>query len=162
MIRRRWKWLLVVVLVPLIFWGCERGVTTHWAGETDLEVGIAVRDADSNRPIAGARVEVHSAGAGENQEEEEVALVTNEDGMARNEYPNTRCFGTQSALLFTDTFVVYLPCWRYRVSASGYEPSEWLELDRQLQYQARRVGGRKSRLIIPVMLRRHSGGRDHD
>ena len=94
---------MVVVLVPLIFWGCERGVTTHWTGETDLEVGIAVRDADSYRPIAGARVEVPSADAGENQEE--VTLVTNEDGVARKRYRNTRCFGTQSALLFTDTFV---------------------------------------------------------
>jgi hypothetical protein len=58
---------------------------------------------------------------------------------------------------FTDTFVVHLPYWRFRVVADGYEPGEWTELDvPQYIRQARRAGPRKAKLVVPVSLhKRH-------
>jgi hypothetical protein len=61
--------------------------------------------------------------------------------------------GTQSGLWFTNTFVVHLPWWRFRVVAEGYEPGEWTVLDVPEHIrQARRAGPRRAKLVVPIAL----------
>ena len=54
---------------------------------------------------------------------------------------------------FTDTFVVHLPHWRYRVVAEGYVPTAWTYLDvPEQQQQVRRAGPGKASVVMPVSL----------
>lgn len=65
------------------------------------------------------------------------------------------CMGTKSPLLFEDTYVVHLPWWRFQVAATGYAPSDWVELDvPHYIHQARRVGPGKAKLVVPVSLQK--------
>jgi hypothetical protein len=129
MARRRWKRLLIgVIAVPLLVWGCDRVQMIHWVGGTDLEVEFSIADGAAGVPVPGARVEIHQDGGGfyEDQEERELLLVADEDGLARRECRRSMCFGTRSGLGFTDTFAVHLPNWRYRAAADGFETTEWV------------------------------------
>jgi hypothetical protein len=55
----------------------------------------------------------------------------------------------------TDSYAVYLPRWRFRVAAGGYEPTAWADLDvPEFRRQARTAGPQKARLVVPVELRR--------
>ena len=155
MVRRRWKRLLVAAVVLLLLvWGCDVVQTIGWVGFTDLEVEFAVTDADTGSPVAGTRVEVQSEGGFyEKLDKQEFVLVAGADGAARKECPNSMCFGTRSGLRFTDTFVVHLPWWRYRVFAEGYDPTEWNDLDvPELRRQVRRAGPGKAEFVVPVSM----------
>ncbi len=160
MARRWWKRLLVAALVlPLLVWGCDRLLAIHWVGSTDLEVEFAVTDAATGNPVPGARVEVQSEGGFYAEDfKQEFALTTDPGGLARRECARSMCYGTQSGLRFTDTFVVYLPFWRYRVLAEGFESSEWADLNvLELRRQVRRTGPRRAKLAVPVALhKRHA------
>jgi hypothetical protein len=155
MARRWWKWLLLVACtVPVLGWGCDRLQTTYWVGSTNLEVEFAVADAGSGDPIPGARVDIQSEGGfQEERDKQGFALVADPGGVARKECRNSMCFGTQSGLRFTDTYVVHLPWWRFRVTAPGYEPSEWVFLDApEYVRQAQRAGPRRAKLVAAVSL----------
>jgi hypothetical protein len=157
MARRSLKWLLIVLfVVPLLVWGCDRLQTIYWVGSTDLEVKFAIINADTGDPIPGARVEVHSEGGFyEERGKQEFDLVADASGVARKECRKSMCFGARSGLGFTDTFAVHLPWWRYRVSAEGFEPSEWAELDApEFRRRARRVGPGEAILVVPESLHR--------
>jgi hypothetical protein len=160
MARRWWKRLLVAaVVLPLLVWGCDRFQTIYWVGSTDLEVEFAVTDAATGGPLPGSRVEVQSEGGFYAEDfKQEFALTADAGGSARKECPRSMCFGTQSGLRFTDTFVVHLPFWRYRGVAEGYESSEWADLDvLELRRQVRRAGPGKAKLVVPVSLhKRHA------
>src|SRR5262249_23231041 len=114
--------------------------TVYWVGRTDLTVEFAVTDAASAQPVAGAVVEIHSEGGlYEERERREFRLITDAGGRASYACRDSMCFGTSG--LCTDTFSVHLPFWRFRVTAPGYEPGEWVELDApEYARQVQRLG----------------------
>jgi hypothetical protein len=158
--RRWWKRLLVAaVVLPLLMWGCDRVQIIYWVGHTDLEVEFAVTDTATGNPVPGTRIEVQSEGGSYAEDlKQEFVLTADAGGLARKECPRSMCFGTQSGLRFTNTFVVHLPWWRYRVVAEGYNPTERDELDvLELRRQVRRAGPGKAKLVVPVSLhKRHA------
>jgi hypothetical protein len=153
---RRWRIRLLIsaVALPLLVWGFDRVQTIYWVGSTDLEVEFAITDAATGRSVPGAWVEVQSEGGFyEERDKQEFALVSGADGVARKECRDSMCFGTRSGLRFTDTFVVHLPWWRYRVVAEAYHPTAWANLDvLELRRQVRRAGPGKASLVVPVSL----------
>jgi hypothetical protein len=153
--RRWWKWLLFLGIIPLLVWGYDRIVMNHWVGFTDLGVEFVVIDAGSEMLIPGARVEVQSEGGFYEERDKQEFVLLADAGVARKVCRHSMCFGTQSGLLFTDTFAVHLPGWRLRVSADGYQPSAWSDLD-ELEYrrQAHLAGPGKAKLVVPVSLPR--------
>jgi hypothetical protein len=143
-------------VVPLLVWGYDRVQMIHWVGGTDLEVVFVVTDADSGSPIPGAEIKVWSEGGFyEGPDKGEFALLAGARGEARKVCRDSMCFGTRSGLGFTDTYVVHLPFWHFRVVAPGHEPSEWVDLD-VLEYrrQVQRAGPRRARVVVPVSLHR--------
>ena len=155
MARRRWEWLfLAAVMLPLLVYGLDRVWLIRWVGSTDLEVEFAVTDAATDGPVPGARVEVQSeVGCDTKDFEQDLTIPVDAAGSARMEVRPCVCFGTQSGLRFTDTFVVHLPYWRCRVIAESYEPSEWANLDVLKQRrQVRRIGPGKAKLVVPMSL----------
>jgi hypothetical protein len=155
MARRWWKRLLVAaVVLPLLVWGCDSVQTIYWVGSTDLEVEFAVTDSATGSTIPDARVEVQSEGGFyEERDKQEFVLIAGADGVARKECHGSMCFGTQSGLRFTNTFVVHLPWWRYRVVAEGFDPTEWDNLDvLEQRRQVRRAGPGRAKLVVPVSL----------
>jgi hypothetical protein len=155
---RRWRrrLLIAAIALPLLVWGFDRVQRIYWVGSTDLEVAFAVTDAATSSPIPGARIEVQSEGGFyEERDKQEFVLVAGADGVARKECRQSMCFGTQSGLRFTNTFVVHLPWWRYRVVAGGYHPTEWADLDvLELRRLVRRAGPGKAELVVPATLQK--------
>src|SRR6516164_5441944 len=129
---RRWRrrLLIAAIALPLLVWGFDRVQRIYWVGSTDLEVAFAVTDAATSSPIPGARIEVQSEGGFyEERDKQEFVLVCDVSGVARKVWRKSMCSGKQSGLLFTNTFAVPLPWWRFRVSAPGFQPSEWVDLN---------------------------------
>jgi hypothetical protein len=154
-VSRWWKWLLSLGIISLLVWGFDRAGGLYWTGQTDLEIEIAATEAGSDRRIPGASVEVESWDLSERLVKREFVLLADEGGVVRKAFPRTRSTGSRSGLGFTDTFGVYLPMWRFRVSAAGYQSSEWIDL--QLSEYARhvkRLGSGKSLLPIQVPLQK--------
>jgi hypothetical protein len=145
-----------VIALPLLTWACDSLGTIYWVGRTDLEVEFGVTDAATGNLIPGARIEVQSEGGlYEERGKQEFVLVAGPDGLARKECRGSMCFGTQSGLRFTNTFVVHLPWWRFRVVADGYEPGEWKYLDvPEYVRQTRRNGPGKAKLVVPMSLQK--------
>lgn len=155
MIRRRCSRLVLApIILPLLVWGYDRALTIHWVGSTDLEVEFVVTDAAIGGPLSNARVEIQSQDCFDaGSDEQTFELAAGADGVARKEYRQRRCFGTQSGLRFTDTFVVRLPLWQYRVVAGGYTSTEWTDFDvSELRQLVQRAGPGKSRLVVRVAL----------
>jgi hypothetical protein len=155
MARSWWKRLLITVIGgPLLVFGCDRIQMMDWVGSADLEVRFAICDAIAEMPIPGAQIEVRSEGGFYEEQDKQVFVLTaGPDGLAKKECRSSMCFGTASGLGFTNTFVVHLPWWRFRVVAHGYHPGEWTELDvPEYIRQAKRVGPSKARLVVQVKL----------
>jgi hypothetical protein len=149
----RWEWLVAgLIAVVLLLLALPAVQKVHWVGSTDLEVEFAVTDAATGEPIPKGAVEIYSEGGlYEEREPRDFKLVAGPDGRVSYLCRNSMCFGTSG--LFTDTFVVHLPWWRFRVVADGYEPGEWTELDvPEYIRQARRAGPGKAKLVVPVTL----------
>jgi hypothetical protein len=153
-----WEWFVVgLIAVVLVLLALPAVQKVHWVGHTDLEVEFAVTDAATGEPIPKAGLEIHSEGGFyEEREPRDFKLVAGPDGRVSYLCRNSMCFGTSG--LFTDTFVVHLPWWRFRVVADEYEPGEWTELDvPEYIRQARRDGPGKAKLVVPVSLhKRHA------
>lgn len=153
---RRWrKRLLIAITVPPLLVCCyDRLWMIAWVGDTNLEVAFAVTDAATGRPVLGASVDVQSdGGLYEERDKQAFVLTAGDDSIARKECRNSMCFGTQSGLCFTDTFVVHSPLWQYRVKAVGYNSTEWDDLDvPALHRLVRRDGPNKVTLVVPVSL----------
>ena len=141
MVRRWWMWLLGVGLVPLLLWVCDSAQGISWVGSTDLAVEFMVTELGSGNPISGARVEIQSEGGFyEEPEKGEFVLSADKNGVARKECRNNMCCGTRSGLRFTDTFSVHMPWWLYRVSAPGFQSSEWAGINMSaVRYPAHRT-----------------------
>jgi hypothetical protein len=159
MARRWWIWLLAVAALPLLGWWFDRSQMVGWVGGTDLEIEFVVTEAGSATPIPGARIEVQSEGGFyEERDKQEFVLVCDVSGVARKVCRKSMCSGKQSGLLFTNTFAVPLPWWRFRVSAPGFQPSEWVDLN-AVEYirQVQRPGTQhKARLVVRVSLRKNA------
>ena len=158
MVRRWWKWLLAIGLVPLLLWGCDTLTAIDWVGSTDLAVEFMVTELGSGNPLSGARVEVQSKGGFyEEPNNGEFVLSADTSGVARKECRNNTCFGIRSGLGFRDTFAVHLPWWNFRVSAPGFQPSEWFGINESaVRHPAHRTGPGKAKLVVPVALHRRS------
>jgi hypothetical protein len=153
---RRWRLRLPIAAIALpllLVWLYDGLVTIRWVGSADLNVQFAISNAVTGKPIPNSRVEVHSEGFGEERGKQEFALIAAPDGIAQRECRDSMSFGTESGLRFTNTFVVHLPWWIYRVVAEGYQPTEWTDLDvLELRRRVRRVGPGKAELVVPVKL----------
>jgi hypothetical protein len=135
---------------------CDRFQITCWVGRVDLDLEFAVADVTTGAAIPGARVKVQPDTAiYEGRDGPEFVLVTDTNGIARKECRDSMCYGAQSFLRFTNTFVVRLPWWRFRVNAAEYEPTEWTELN-VLEYTRRgqRTVPGKAQVIVPVPLKK--------
>ena len=133
MVRRRWFWLLGLFAIPLAALGFDRVVRVCWVGYTDLEIEFIVTEADTRQPIRGAEITVLSEGGFYSErEEKQFKLETDHEGRARRVCHDSMCFGTQSGLCLTDTYVVHLPGWYIQVSAPGYRPSKWVSVNTRL------------------------------
>jgi hypothetical protein len=154
--RRWWKWLIALGLIPLFVWGYDRFQMIYWVGSTDLEVEFAVTEAGSGKPIPGARIDVQSEGSFYEERDTQVfVLHADASGMARKECRQSMCFGTQSNLRFTDTFVVHLPWWLFQVSADGYLTNEWVNLNEwEYAQQVQRAAPGKAKLVVRVSLQK--------
>jgi hypothetical protein len=154
MARRWWIWLLAVGFIPLLVWGLDRHQKMRWVGNTDLEVEFVVTAAETGQPIPGARIDIISEGGlYEKRPERDFTLVADDGGKALEVCRRSMCFGTRSFLGFTDTFAVHLPRWLFRVSAPGFESTDWMDLDiLELRKGVRRAGPGKARLLVPVAL----------
>jgi hypothetical protein len=156
--RRRWrKGLIALAVILLAAWGFDRLGGIYWVGRTDLEVEFVVTEAGSDRPVPGARIEVRSEGGFyEEREKQEFVLHADGGGAVSKVYRSSMCFGKRSGLGFTDTFAVHRPWWLVRVSAEGYQRSEWLEVNSsEYARQVRRIGPGKAKVTIPVALRKN-------
>jgi hypothetical protein len=162
MIIRWWLWLCVIGAVPLAVWGYDRMGMIAWVGGTDLEIVFVFTDADTGEPIQGVKLQVHSEGGfykESESEEKEFNLVTDETGTVRRVCHNSMCYGERSSLGFTDTFGVHLPWWFVSPSAPEYEPGEQFFLaDGSYQRRVQRIAPGRTRLMVPVALRRVDPG----
>lgn len=157
---RLWRILLIAVFAALlIVGGYDRILMIQWVGGTDLEVEFLLREAGTENPIPGVRVEIKEFQSedGFYEERDKRAIVLSSDGrgVARKECRNSMCFGTRSGLGFTDTFAVHLPWWWFRVVAPGFESSEWLDLHEfEFRNRAQRTSSGKAKWSVLVSLHR--------
>jgi hypothetical protein len=146
--------LIAGLLVLLVLAASQK---IHWVGSTDLAVEFVVTDAATGEPIPGAAVEIHSEGGFyEERERRDFRVVASDDGRAAYLCRNSMCFGTSG--LFTDTYAVHVPWWRFRVSAPGYETTTPTTTPTNLdesQRNAKEDGPRRAKLVVPVSLRKN-------
>jgi hypothetical protein len=146
------RWLvvgLILTVVVLLFLPPHKRV--RWVGSTELEIEFTVADATTNVPIAGATIQVHSAGGFyAERDPQDFALITDKAGHAKRLCKDCMCYGTSGWNIYT--FFVHLPWWFYRVSARGYAGSELTALD--IGENVRRVqrGKPAARLVVPIRL----------
>lgn len=150
--------LLLTAAPPALVLSCNAQVAI-WVGHTNLMVEFTVSDAETGEPIPAARVEVQQAEGGfrDDHDKREFVLVADSAGVIGRECPGTTCTGRSNNLGSVDTFDAYLPQWRFRALAEGFETGEWIELNalqRQGKARAQRTGRGKSRVVLPVSLRK--------
>src|SRR5262249_54319493 len=123
------KVVLMGIIVVLGLLVLSATATITWVGDTALEIECVVMDAATGGPISGAIVQVKHAEGGfcERQEKRGMLLITDTNGSVKHQYAWCMCYGRSG--LFTNTYFVRLPPWVYQVSAKGYDPTEWTELD---------------------------------
>ena len=122
-----------------------------------MKVEFLVTSADSGEPIRNARIEVQTHGGfydGGWQGEDPFELRTDGAGVGSRQLTNNRCIGSVSRLRFTDTCIVYVPMWRVRALATGYEPSEWVDVYEEYRGKVQRVDSDQNRLSIWLPLRK--------
>jgi hypothetical protein len=156
----RFGLLLLATTCPVLglaAWGFDRSQTIRWVGATHLDVQFLVTDADSGQPVQGACIHVWSEGgfydgAWEKDRGKLFELRTDAAGRVCRECRNNRCSGTQSRLRFTNSYNVTIPSWSLRVSAEGYQPSTWVDLE----YAGKcvRAGPERDVLMVHVVLKK--------
>jgi len=154
MARAFWICFAGTAAVVLGAFGFDRCQRVCWVGATDLEIEFMVIETDTGQPIERADIAVVSEGGFYTEhEEKQLNLETNGDGTADRTCHNSMCFGTQSGLRFTNTYVVHLPWWYFQVSAPGYQTTDWTYLDsHEYQRQVQRLGPGKAKLVVPIIL----------
>lgn len=159
MVRRWWKWILLAAAPMALMCGFDRLQTIDWVGRSDLIVEFFVTSAANGNPIPNASIEVKSDGGFYHEpNKQEFVLITNSVGVASKECRDCMCIGSRSGLGISDTFVVHLPWWRFRVVAKGYAATDWADLDvPQYIRQAMRAAPGRAKLVIPVSLQAAPG-----
>lgn len=161
--------LVIFTLVTIAVYLIDRSQTMKWVGVTNLDLDFLVIDADTQDPIPNARVEIFSNGGfydgGDEEDQKTFDLRTDATGVARRRCGNNRCIGTQSRLLFTDTYHVYTPMWRVRALALGHEPSPWVWLYDEYRGKAIHEALQSDRLVVEISLKKvveikNGAGRD--
>jgi hypothetical protein len=141
--------LIVLVLLLLCLPFFQK---IHWVGSTDLEIDFLVIDSMSGTPIPGSTLEIHSEGGFyEDRSPQDFTLVTDQDGIAKRVCLNTMCFGTSGWNI--DTYVVHLPWWTYKVSATGYRATEPINLD-TLENVQKVKRGKPAMLLVDIPLQK--------
>jgi hypothetical protein len=143
-----------------LVWVYDRSYEVKWVGGTNLEVRFIVTNSESGQGIANAEVQVRcEMGFYEGVEEDfdkTILLHTDATGIASRQCCMNRIIGTQSRLLFTNTYQIYIPRWQVRVLATGYETIEGIELMEEYRGKAVRVGPEQNLLVVPVSLRKRA------
>jgi len=149
------RWLLPSAALLLCLAAYDRCLKTLWIGATDLEVEFVVCDGTTGKPVEGAKVIcVAENEFGEGADEKEFALETDTHGIARRICHHRTCTGARSGLGFTNTFNVRMPPWRVCVSASGFEPSDVIQLN---TLEPKRVLRGNSQVSVQIYLAQKSG-----
>src|SRR5262245_191952 len=92
--RSLWGRALVLALLPLLVWGCDRASLCAWVGATDLEVEFVVTDA-TGQPVPWARIDVQSDGGFYREcDEKAFTLTADSAGTARRVCHHAMCYGT--------------------------------------------------------------------
>jgi len=145
---------------PIVRLGLRLFFTIAWVGGTELVIVFTVADAESEAPIADARIEIHSDGGFyEARAIRELTLTTDANGVARKQCGLVLTSGTQSGLRFTNTSSVQIPDWQYCVKANGFETAERADLlTTENVRRVRRTGPGKTMLTVPVLLKKSAGG----
>ncbi|QJW96933.1 hypothetical protein [Frigoriglobus tundricola] len=153
------EWLVVgLIFGLLVLMALPLSQTYYWVGSTDLEVEFVVTDAAGDEPVPGAILDIDSEGGFyEEREPRSFQIVLGPDGRASHVCRRSMCFGQDG--LFTHTYAVHLPWWRFRISAKGFQTFGPTNLD-DIEYRraVRRNGPGKSRLVVPVSLHRNPTG----
>ena len=158
---RRWRFVVFgVAVVAVLLFAFERVQRIHWVGSTNLEIEFLVTQADTGQPVQGAEIAVWSEGGFYRERaDRQFSLLTDEQGKARRVCHESMCFGTQSGLRLTDTYVVHLPWWNFRVSAPGYWTRELTSLDiPENVRQVQRLGPETAKLVVRVSVERDGDG----
>jgi hypothetical protein len=142
--------LVALVLVPAM-------EPIHWVGGTDLEIEFIVTDAVTGRPINGATIKVKSQGGFcPEGGKPRFSLVTDADGSVKRLCKDCMCFGTSGWNI--DTYAVHLPWWFYQVTAEGYSPTQWTELDVPENDRQVQRGKPAAKLVIRIKLEKAAEG----
>jgi hypothetical protein len=156
MTRFKWELVIAVAVGALLLFGYDLTLTKLWIGSTDLEIEFVITEIGSGKGVPGARVEIQSSTHSyETPKKEEFVLIADSGGVAAREWYNITCTGRQSGLRITNTFAVRRPWLKFRVTAAGFEATEWLAAeDLEAPRRVVRTGPRQSRWVIPVELKR--------
>lgn len=148
--------IVVVALTTAAIVIDQTGVV-HAVGKTDLEIEFLVTDESSGSPIPSAHLEVQT-------EDDSLSVMhevivdeqTDIHGVVSRLQTGAGCCWRRSTLGLRDAFSVDVPMWRYRVSADGYEETDWfyLSLEADQKQHLHWVESGKSKLVVPVELRK--------
>ena len=153
MFRIRPRWLVILLSVPLVLWGCDHAVKTYWIGITDFELEIAITDTRTGNPVAGARIEFEEEDLPEEAPTPGFVLSADADGLARREWPDHRCSGSTSFFGRQLTLAIRPLFWRIRVSAPGFRTTEWIHLSElECFRRVERVGPHRMKVVVPIAM----------
>ena len=141
--------ILLLVVIPFIQWPHQY---IAWVGGTDLEIEFVVTDATTNAGILGAKIAVLEGPSTFCRPSGPFDIFTDADGKARRLCKDCMCFGTQGPGV--NTFVVHLPSWVIRFSASGYVTSDFFYLDDVEHARRAKRGKEHATLSVPIQLTR--------
>jgi hypothetical protein len=153
--RKPLQWIvgtLIVILALMIFLPFVQRI--HWVGSTDLTVEFIVADAETGQRIVGATIKIQSEGGFYKERgSREFDLITGTDGTSEYECLDNMCFGTSGG--FTNTYVVHLPSWFYKVTAPGYRTTELIYLNEHENVRrVQHIGRCKDKLTVATHLHR--------
>lgn len=128
--------------------------TAKWVGSTDVAIQFVVIDTETGEAIPNAVIEVNAEQGGfcEDPGVPEFTFQADESGTVTHLSKRCMCFGSKS--VFEDTFVSYLPPWRYRASAPGYVASDFEFLEAWENSKNVRRGKPYATLSLRIRLRK--------
>jgi hypothetical protein len=135
----------------------EFGRTCYWVGAKDLRMTFEIRDAGTGEPIRQAEV-MFALEGGEGFDYTELfpqRLHTDDDGVASLLLPKMMCYGSDR--IFTRSFAIRLPGWRYRAAVDGYEASDWTPIDSIENHRLVQRGNQTASLALMTPLRKTNG-----
>jgi hypothetical protein len=144
--------LIGVVVLFVLF---APGTTyIHWVGAKDLDITFRILDADSDKPVKGAKVNVLYQETNLCLEDPKPPFThqAGDEGVVSHLSKECMCFGTSggSGRTKKDTFAIHIPGWLMTVEAPGYQTTEPFELD-TLEIQRRVVRDNKTATLEVVV-----------